>query len=399
MGLDYTIPLYVRKTMYDTVQNSEDNILESSPSENNKSSINVDRRNENNSENLTSHSGLQTSRRWLYLSHFFAHFSQNYWQFFVVLFLTEVPLEHSIFYVSTFGLSLNVGSFFITQWLGKWIDGRPSEDQLRIIRYMLAGKHFLPLILSFVCYCGLKLKKNDFDSSQNDSFSIPIAIMLFIIHLVGTAAHVLEQTFNVVIERDLVVDLSQTTDETDISKTQQLSKTNATMKSIALIAPGMISFLILGKLELTCLLVAIVAIVSWTVEYYCFTQIFLKIPVMKQREETSCIDTSENEEERDTDRWAISVYCEQPGAIAGLSLALLYANSVTFGNGMLTAYLLNEGMSAETIAVFRGISSLIGLVVRKTFSLIFSFPFLKECQKNSFHSSPSYLKLSENMNL
>lgn len=372
MGLDYTIPLYVRKTMYNTVQNFDDDILEFSPSEN-KSSVNIHEKDEPDSADLTILSDLQTSRRWLYLSHFFAHFSENYWQFFVVLFLTEVPLEHSIFYVSTFGLSLNVGSFFITPWLGKWIDGRRSEDQLHIIRYMLAGKHSLPVILSFVCYCGLSLIKVDLVSSQNGSFSIPMGMTLFIIHVVGTVAHVLEQSFNVVIERDLVVDLSHTTDETDISKNQQLSRTNATMKSIALIAPGMISFLILGKLELTCLLVAIVAIVSWTVEYYCFTKIFLCIPVMKQREETLCVDTVDNEEERQKNRWSISIYCEQPGAIAGLSLALLYANSVTFGNGMLTAYLLNEGMSAGTIAVFRGISSLIGLVVRKKSLRLFTF--------------------------
>ena len=69
---------------------------------------------QNSAGKRPSHHDLQISRRWLYLSIFFAHFSENYWQFSAVLFLSAVYNFDSILYVSSFGLALNIGTFFVT---------------------------------------------------------------------------------------------------------------------------------------------------------------------------------------------------------------------------------------------------------------------------------------------
>lgn len=57
--------------------------------------------------------------------------------------------------------------------------------------------------------------------------------------------------------------------------------------------------------------------------------------------------------------WAI--YWRQPCAGAGLALALLYANALTFGNGVLTAYLLSRGLAAQWIGLWRGVAAVVGL--------------------------------------
>ena len=62
-------------------------------------------------------------------------------------------------------------------------------------------------------------------------------------------------------------------------------------------------------------------------------------------------------------RWALILYLQQSVAPAGICFALLFANCITFGNGILSAFLLSQGLGAGTTGLFRGISSAVGLVV------------------------------------
>eukprot|EP00980_Cylindrotheca_fusiformis_P017913 scaffold5684_cov71-Cylindrotheca_fusiformis.AAC.2 len=63
----------------------------------------------------------------------------------------------------------------------------------------------------------------------------------------------------------------------------------------------------------------------------------------------------------------LQVYASQTMAWAGLGLALLYFNVLTF-SGMMTAYLVSCGMSKFTIGIWRGISSIVGLLGTFVFS-------------------------------
>mmetsp|Transcript_15838 Transcript_15838/g.45450 ORF Transcript_15838/g.45450 Transcript_15838/m.45450 type:complete len:371 (+) Transcript_15838:894-2006(+) len=63
-------------------------------------------------------------------------------------------------------------------------------------------------------------------------------------------------------------------------------------------------------------------------------------------------------------RWVpdgMRVYLKQPIASGGIALALLYLNILTFG-AIMTAYLVWRGMRLQTIGVWRGISSAVGLM-------------------------------------
>ena len=202
-------------------------------------------------------------------------------------------------------------------------------------------------------------------------------------------AQVLYQTYNVVMERNVVVILSECAtagNVAEISQSQWLSNTNATLKQIALIVPGTISFFIVeNNVQVACWMITIFSAISMVVENLCITRIFQNFSILARQhnndstsqsgENTPCIRSDTDEEEKfekqtsmedvcvQHDRWALFLYLEQPIAPAGISLALLYANSVTLGNGMLSGYLLNRGVKAKTIGIYRGIASAVGLLV------------------------------------
>mmetsp|Transcript_17486 Transcript_17486/g.38253 ORF Transcript_17486/g.38253 Transcript_17486/m.38253 type:complete len:551 (-) Transcript_17486:139-1791(-) len=334
---------------------------------------------------------LQRSRRWLYLAHFFSLFSEDYWQFSVVLFLSVISDFQSMLYISTFGLSLNVGIFFVTPCLGKWIDRRPAGEKLRVTQLVLAGKHVTIILLAVLSSCILRIAiplpqsgGDDSSSSSSDNgfenMSVAGMVVLTGIYVFGTVAKILDRTFNIIIERDLVVVLSECADDAGQPQSGWLSKTNTAMEQISLLAKVLISFLIFEKnYQYTCLVVGIVSAIAWAVQYLCITRMFLLIPILEKRKDdsshiekinladTMCAESEEDFEEEENittqrSRWPIIVYLEQPSAPAGLSVALLYSNCITFGNGMLSAYLLNRHIQARTIGVLRGVSSAVGLL-------------------------------------
>ena len=57
----------------------------------------------------------QAIRLWIYLAHFSAHFTQNYWHFSLILLLSAISADShsSILFVSAFGLCTNLGAFFV----------------------------------------------------------------------------------------------------------------------------------------------------------------------------------------------------------------------------------------------------------------------------------------------
>lgn len=323
---------------------------------------------------------LKRSRRWLYFSHFFAHFSQNYWHFSIIIFLSKFFVNDSMFYISTFGLSLSSGTVILTPIFGKWLDQNKGskKNQLRVIWHVLLGKHLTVVLLALLCSWSLLFAlaafplspEDDHDDDLSPSRKQPnilstasiIALVLF--HILGTLAQVLYQTFNIIIERDLVVMLSQHSDDAELCQSQWLSETNAIMRVIGLIAPAVTSFLILDdKLQYTCIIIVTTAFIALVIENLGVKNIFKEISVFEQqpqKEEKEIQSTDLNlSADRNNDntfetsvengtvqqeyirennqiieegkRWAFALYVEQPTAFAGLSLSLLYANSITFG--------------------------------------------------------------------
>ena len=392
---------------------------------------------------------LQKSKRWLYLAHFCAHFSDNYWNFSVVLFLSALEENQSLILISTFGLSHSLGTVIFTPKLGRWVDQRPKYEELRTIRLVLASKYTVIVLLAVVCSWTLatSLKAPSHSASENMT-NLWWVLGVVGIHILGTASQVLYQTFKIIIERELVVILSlHAKDMINISQSRWLSETNATLSRIGLVAPLTISFLVLQEnLQLACLFMFLVAVLSAFVENHCYSiicQHLQECPMITSASPTnelelltefastdsnetlvtaedqinihntsletksslddtsstcSCTTIQDMKKEDNTatrirphlradnsmrntnKKWALQVYFQQAVAPAGICLALLYANCITFGNGILSTFLLSQGLGAARTGLFRGISSAVGLLVGFHGYLD---SFLRKCQSHS----------------
>jgi iron-regulated transporter 1 len=136
---------------------------------------------------------------------------------------------------------------------------------------------------------------------------------------------------------------------------------------------------------LVCVLIGAVNVAALVVEWLCTARIYQLISDLAlkniqaddDQKSRDNMDDEENEdnigmdsqvlqmEQRFWDRWmtqGLRKFFEQPCAPAGLGLALLYLNTLTFGNGIMQTYLLFRGMKLESVGVLRGIASAIGLL-------------------------------------
>lgn len=200
-----------------------------------------------------------------------------------------------------------------------------------------------------------------------------------------------------------------------------LSKTNVTMKQIDLsckvIAPAVTGFLIplLSQSTTTtssastmnntdpmvavvlkynytwpCLVIGFINIVALITEYVCTTQIFQRIPALSHCTTTQSVQQQEEQDKEEQDKegqdkeepqettsilskqywnWSnrivpegIQIYSHQSSFYGGMALAVLYTNSLTMGNGIMTTYLLYRGLNLRMVGTLRGIASVIGLL-------------------------------------
>ena len=163
-----------------------------------------------------------------------------------------------------------------------------------------------------------------------------------------------------------------------------LTQLNVTMKQIDLtckfIGPVVSGFIFnilgndLNSMSYAALLVGMLEVSSIVFEYFCTQQIYSLIPPLGDKNvcASRTLDNSSEEEDECLTReshstcynrlyWNGRIYWAQRIHMGGLSLAFLYLNVLTFG-GLMTAYLVGKGMALNTVGVWRGISSTIGLL-------------------------------------
>jgi iron-regulated transporter 1 len=130
-------------------------------------------------------------------------------------------------------------------------------------------------------------------------------------------------------------------------------------------------------LQKACLFIGIANAIALVVEYICTARIYSIVPDLAHKRPQS---SSGTENYGATDLPFLSdeptcaaagsccpppgfgIYMMQPICWGGLGLSLLYANALTFGNGIMTAYLLHRGQKIEVVGALRGTASAIGLL-------------------------------------
>lgn len=354
---------------------------------------------------------LRRIQRLLYTSHFFAQGSDILWQFSIVLVLAALSNYDSLMLVSTYGLMTGL---FVCYWgssVGHFVD---THNRLYAAQVFILTENACVVLATIVCFILLArdteqlIKPKDttsqhhstgiahwmqsrFDGVPSDPFSV---VLLLAIHLLGSAAQILATGFTVAIERDWIVVMSSL-----VSKDQQkkwLSDTNVNMKQIDLAckigAPAVAGFVMSAAMNQSsnttidhgrgmCGVVVLVGVINFmalVVEYICTYKIYHLIPELavtargNKKEEESATNYTIQGHMKDAQGKlsgcgflrlpsGLRIYLNQPIALGGIGYALLYLNALTFG-GLMTAYLVWRGMRFDSVGVWRGISSAIGLL-------------------------------------
>jgi iron-regulated transporter 1 len=329
------------------------------------------------SESLRSESGdsfqpesanaiLVRARRLLYLSHLFNQFSENAWQFCLVLFLASFSNYESLILVCSYGLVSGLCVCLFGSAAGRFIDG---ANRLLVARRFIGTENFAVLLATLFCYILLAEQGKNPPEIENEAKwsrlqgvpTDPLSIFLLIgIHILGAAARILDSGFVVAIERDWIVVMSRFMLAPDISSNEQLqrqknwlSETNVAMKQIDLsckvVAPAFAGFFVAllddgtdphhgSDLRGAALFVGCLNAMALVVEYICTAKIYHEIPDLAIKSTPG--QSLENghkgtppalkvEKKVDEDRCILKVpnglklYLEQPVSFAGVGLSLL----------------------------------------------------------------------------
>ena len=186
-------------------------------------------------------SEMQHARRLLYISYFFNQFSENAWQFCLVLFLVAFSNYESLVLVSTYGIVSQLLVCTISPSMGRIID---NTDRLLVARAFLLIENFAVVLATIFCYVLLSNVDDTFSTGESHEYSgmthgVPSdrkSILLLIgIHILGAFARVFDSAFLVAIERDWVVVMSLAVANPSEEKQKTwLAETNVFMTQIDL---------------------------------------------------------------------------------------------------------------------------------------------------------------------
>lgn len=266
---------------------------------------------------------LRKARRLLYVSHSASQFSEQSWQFGLILFLAAFTNYTSLILVSSYGLATGLTVCLAGPSAGRYFVDSLSWNRLSAAQFLISAQTLSVLTATAFCYALLIFHKQQQDGTHASQFSaedaatanwfhrwlkgVPLdgysIILLIGIHFFGPLAQILDKSFLISIERDWVVVMGQVAadgtminDTTGLSNPQPsktwLSETNVFMKQIDLscrvAAPAVSGFVIGaatsngGKNDLAnaALFVGILNAAALVVEYFCTAHIYKLIPTL-----------------------------------------------------------------------------------------------------------------------
>ena len=255
------------------------------------------------------------------------------------------------------------------QWYGSWVDtplDGSSDNATAVVAQDVSNG-----------------EDRELNSTNGSSYHF---ITLIIIYICGGLAQVFQQCYGVAIDRDWVVAIAGDDDE------QWLTTTNTILKQIHLVCiilgPS-IAVLLHSNSQTDAIWVGLIKITSLVLMNMLLNRCYETTPSLQQSEDGSI---NQQEEERRTDSPDtddddvvrvssipkkhscsyindLQVFLSQEAVYAGLALALLYCNVLTFG-GVMTAYLSSCGMPWSVIGVCQGLSNFSGLLGTCVFAIV-----------------------------
>jgi Ferroportin1 (FPN1) len=284
---------------------------------------------------------LRVARRFLYASHLSAQFSEQTWQFSLLLFLAAFTNYSSVFLVSTYGLLSGLSVCLAGPAAGRYFVDSCRWSRLFAAQVLIGTQNLCVLVATACCYYVLvSLNSNVVTNAHNgqeeailDWFQerlpgVPLTVSTVLlvvgIHIFGSTAQVFDSSFLVAIERDWIVVMDQASKLHHVTRPEQttntsawLSETNVVMKQIDLgckvVAPAVAGFLLgaasphtamptqnntahthganqqtaAHSLATAALLVGMINSISLAVEYFCTARIYKLVPALAIKTDTS----------------------------------------------------------------------------------------------------------------
>lgn len=176
---------------------------------------------------------LRYARRLLYVSHFFAQFSEISWQFCLTIFLAALTNYKSLILVATYGLTTGIAVTLLGSTTGSLVD---RTNRLVAARGFIFTENICVILATLCCFLLLSQKHSEIGGKEetNEGVSSALAdtssiILIIGIHILGAAARVLDEGFLVAMERDWVVVMSQfEKDRSNRNATKTVSSNNNT---------------------------------------------------------------------------------------------------------------------------------------------------------------------------
>lgn len=311
---------------------------------------------------------LQLARRWLYGTHGVAQFSEVAWQFSLAFFLSAITNHESLFWVSCYGVSMKAAVSLGSPMAGHWMDNSKAKISRWQVIQRIMSVEAICVALASVSAVVLLLKQEQHDDLDSIHVHIPSIVTL---NMFGSLAQVCDQILIVAFERDWIVEMSYIADEGT-----WLTSTNIAMRQIDLSAkvlgPTLAAFVLPflansadreGRADWSraACIIGSINMMALLLQFVGSSIIYHLVPQLG-RKEASIQDETEQQRLSSPHLFhGLHVYLSLPIMGAGLALALLYLNGLTFGNGILTAHLLHRGMHLEQIGIFRGLAAVFGL--------------------------------------
>lgn len=265
---------------------------------------------------------LQRSRRLLYLSHFFNQFSENSWQFCLVLFLAAFSNYQSLILVSSYGLLSTACVCYFGSTTGRFIDG---TNRLVVAQRFIGYENCAVLLATACCYLLLSTPHDQEDVADGRTLSSRLRgvptdlrslLLLACVHVLGATAKILDSGFLVAVERDWIVVMSTCIQYHDENKSERLaqqktwlSDTNVTMKQIDLgcqvVAPAIAGIFVAifddgtsqnrgSNLVGAAVFVGLLNAMALVVEYICTAKIYHDIPALARKRDSSALKIDTN---------------------------------------------------------------------------------------------------------
>ena len=375
---------------------------------------------------------LQTAQYLLYVSHFFGRLVDSCWQFTVVLFLAAISHRESLFLVSTYYLTTYLAVCVFGAPLGNFVDETNRWVAVRMCIIVGKSSVLLATGACYWLLWSHPAKNSSVPTDPLSLFLLlGIHVFGSVAQVLDQGFVVaMERDWVVVMSHqaghttaDHGSSIAAEEQDTNTKETRNasieswLAKTNVALRQIDLVCkvlgPALIGWVVglssrnggnNNSLQHSAALLGGACLLALIVEYSCTAKIYILIPTLsvpqEQEEDVggslegtnadadadeiqastqSTIDTEERTSLHTTVQTTdhstgtslirgLEVYMEQKVVWAGLALALMYLNSMSFG-GIMTAYLLSKNtLSVEAVGLWRSVENLIGFLGTFAFS-------------------------------